>query len=175
MALPSRDKTFAFEDCRDVLDKLDREIDRYMDAYAADNIDAMKDIAFNASVTAWQLCDWVFCDMTPAQRNSLNIQKLQDLQKYALTYRPLYLCRQAATASKHWEISRYHDPNVAVVVTCAPDPRSTVQLPPGVSIQELPHWQIYFADGNTKLRANDVFDQALNFWTNYIYQNSIRA
>jgi hypothetical protein len=174
MALPSRDKTFAFENCRDVLDKLDREIDRYVIAYNADDIEAMKDVAFNASVTAWQLCDWVFSDMTPAQRDSLKIQTLHDLQSHALTCRALHLCRQAATASKHWEISRYPDPNVAVVVTCEPCPPSH-HLPAGVSIEVLPHWQIYFVDGSAKHAAKDVFDRALHFWTAYIYQGNIRA
>jgi hypothetical protein len=180
MALPSREKTFAFENCRDVLEKLHREVDQYAAAYNADDIEAMRDLAFNASVTAWQLCDWVFGDMTPAQRDSLKIQKLQDLQEYArANCRALYLCRQSATASKHWEISRYPDPDVAVVVTCLPYPNlpspQQVAFPPGVTLRAVPHWQIYFADGSIKLEAYDVFEEALGFWTSYIYQNKISA
>src|SRR5947209_4344327 len=100
MPLPGRDKTFAFESCRDVLDKLDREIDRYRKVNGKD-IEAMKDLAFNISVTAWHLCDWVYGDLTAAQRHTLKIEKLTDLQKIALENRELYLCRQAAIASKH--------------------------------------------------------------------------
>jgi hypothetical protein len=63
----------------------------------------LKDSAFNAAVTAWHLCDWVFNDMTPEQRAKLNFRNLADLQEHVReNCRALYLCRQAATASKHW-------------------------------------------------------------------------
>jgi hypothetical protein len=65
MALPSREQTFAFADFRELLEKLDREIDRYREVMGRDDmlepdalmklVDQLKDSAFNASVTAWQL------------------------------------------------------------------------------------------------------------------------
>lgn len=73
MALPSRDKTFAFSVCRDLLDKLKREVGRYKVAYAANDLELMKDLAFNISITGWQLCEWVFADMTAEQRSALKI------------------------------------------------------------------------------------------------------
>ena len=36
MALPSRDQTFAYESCRDLVEKLDREIDRYREVAGND-------------------------------------------------------------------------------------------------------------------------------------------
>src|ERR1700704_7000035 len=78
MALPGRDKTFAFESCRDMLNKLEREIDRYTRVDGKD-VDAMKDLAFNIAVTAWHLCDWAFMDLKPEQRDSLNIHSLGDM------------------------------------------------------------------------------------------------
>ena len=66
MALPSRDQTFAYENCRDLLEKLNREIDRYCAVAGNDEIleperllelvDQLKDSAFNASVTALGNC-----------------------------------------------------------------------------------------------------------------------
>ena len=53
MALPGRDKTFALENCRDLLNKLKREIERF--SAAGNNIETRKDFAFNAAVTAWAL------------------------------------------------------------------------------------------------------------------------
>ena len=120
MALPGRDKTFAFENCRDVLAKLEREISRFRMASNHDQIDDMKDIAFNASVTAWHLCDWVFHDLTPTQRESLQVHDLKEMQTQAHKCRPLYLCEQVANASKHWQVTRRHDPDVAIVVTATP-------------------------------------------------------
>ena len=75
MALPSRDQTFAYESCRDLVEKLDREIGRYREV-AGNNEDLdgeallnlvhqLTDAAFNASVTSWHLCDWVFNDRLP--------------------------------------------------------------------------------------------------------------
>jgi hypothetical protein len=85
MALPSREQTFAFADCRELLEKLDREINRHQEVAGRDElepgalvnlVDQLKDSAFNASVTAWHLCDWVFNDMTPEQRQKLGFAKL---------------------------------------------------------------------------------------------------
>jgi hypothetical protein len=131
MALAGRDKTFAFETCRDVLLKLERELDRYQAACRADKLEDMKDAAFNASVTAWQLCDWVFHDLTPAQRVALNVDTLGALQAVARKCRALHICRQVATASKHWRVTQYPDPDVAVIVT-ADASRPPVASDPGV-------------------------------------------
>jgi hypothetical protein len=48
--------------------KLRREGDRYRQAASNGWVDDMKDAAFNASVTAWQLVDWIYNDMTAEQR-----------------------------------------------------------------------------------------------------------
>src|SRR5713101_5536257 len=130
MPLPGREQTFAYESCRDLLDKLEREIDRYRTSVRDDaGVEELKDIAFNAAVTAWHLSDWVFNDLTPAQRRKLGFNKPSDLQKYAReNCRALYLCRYAATASKHWAVDSHRDPNVQVVVTADPI------------------WSIYFVD-----------------------------
>lgn len=36
MPLPSREQTFAFQDCREMLDKLHRELDRYREVAGHD-------------------------------------------------------------------------------------------------------------------------------------------
>jgi hypothetical protein len=54
MALPGRDKTFALENCRDLLRKLEREIERF--TAARDDVEGRIDHAFNIVVTAWHLC-----------------------------------------------------------------------------------------------------------------------
>jgi hypothetical protein len=142
MPLPSRDQTFAFADCRELLEKLDREIDRYREVAGRHEdepeilfnlVNQLKDSAFNAAVTSWHLCDWVFNDMTAGQRQKLNFSKLGDLQNYAReNCRPLHLCRQAATASKHWAVTNHPDPDVEVIVTAEPV------------------WTVYFVDGGQK-------------------------
>jgi hypothetical protein len=158
MPLPNRQQTF-YENCRDLLEKLDREIDRYRSIVGRDDhdlVEKLKDIAFNASVTAWQLGDWVFKDMTDEQRKSLGFNDIEVLRKHARTNcRALYLCRHAATASKHWEVTEFPDPNIQTIVTHENG------------------WRVIFVDDNRRSEADQVFAEALDFWTNFIYGNHI--
>ena len=153
MALPSREQTFAYESCRDLVDKLGREIDRYcevagnnedLDGEALLNlVDQLRDSAFNASVTAWQLCDWVFNDLTSEQRERLGFKALGRLQDHAKTQcRALYLCRYAATASKHWRVRDNPDPTVQIIVAHEDG------------------WVICFLDDDKKIPAEQVFEAA---------------
>jgi hypothetical protein len=106
MAFPGRPQTFALENCRDLLNKLKREIERF--SAAGNNIETRKDFAFNAAVTAWHLCDWVFEDMTEAHCDKFNIHSRKQMQDYARTQcRALHLCRQVATASKHYTVAKF--------------------------------------------------------------------
>ena len=54
MAFPGRPHTFALENCRNLLDKLKREIDRLKSA-APNDFDTHIDSAFNVAVTAWAI------------------------------------------------------------------------------------------------------------------------
>jgi hypothetical protein len=97
----------------------------------------------------------LFNDMTAGQRQKLNFSKLGDLQNYAReNCRPLHLCRQAATASKHWAVNNHH-PEVDVIVTAKPV------------------WTVYFVDGGQKYNAEDVFQSVLAFWTGFIQGHDI--
>jgi hypothetical protein len=166
MALPSRDQTFAYETCRDLVEKLDREIDRYcavagndegLDGEALLNlVHQLTDSAFNASVTAWHICDWVFNDLTLEQRNKLEYKKRGDLQRYVRKQcRALYICQYAANASKHWQVTDYPDPTVEVIVTGEAG------------------WTIYFVDKGKKIPAAQVFMAARDFWDHFIRENYI--
>lgn len=157
---------FAYENCRDLVEKLDREIDRYREVAGNDQmlepdallklVDQLKDSAFNASVTAWHLGDWVFNDLTVEQREILGFQKLSDLQTYAREHcRALYLCRYAATASKHWVVDKHADPTIQTIVTGETG------------------WTIYFVDSGKKIPADQVFIAARDFWTGFIRDNNI--
>ena len=66
---PPPPQTFGFESCVDLVWKLYWEIERLHHATPHNVID-MKCFAFNAAVTAWALTDWVFLEMTQAQRTA---------------------------------------------------------------------------------------------------------
>ena len=171
MALPGRDKTFALENCRGLLEKLDREIERFRAAHG--DVQARSDLAFNIVVTAWHLCDWVYEDLTPDQKPKLQINNLGDLQERARQCRALHLCRQAAVASKHWKVTNHPEPNVAVIVTANVIVDDTGASVPRIPLYTIPSWYLYFVDGPNILVAEEVFDLALEFWTHFIYQNRI--
>jgi hypothetical protein len=160
MPLRGRDHTFALANCRALLFKLEREIKRYRKTDASDSAAAaeMTDLAFNISVTAWHLCDWVFEDMNDNQRKQLGIRKLSHLQTWALGHRPLHLCRQLATGSKHWEVSQHPDPDVKAVVC-----------------HSGAEWRIYIKGGDKEFHAIEVFEAAYDCWANFIYTNRIAA
>ena len=79
--------------------------------------------AFNCAVTAWHMVDWVW-QSTDASGRAAILSRLglvpsapkkdfsafnRELMK---RYRPLHLCRQVATGSKHKIVENYPDPNV---------------------------------------------------------------
>jgi hypothetical protein len=171
MALPGRDKTFALGSCRDMLEKLCREIERFKKAETpSDRID----FAFNAVVTAWHLCDWVFNDMTTEQRRALAIDRIEDMTAHARSSRALHLCRQAATASKHWKVTQHRDDNAAVIVTATPIKNVQHKFVPTENyLSVVSGWHLYFIDGDITRAAEDVFEEALTFWTTFIYQNQV--
>src|SRR5262245_35822771 len=125
MAMPARAQTFALEDCRDLLRKLDREVRRFASCKVPDD---RIDHAFNAAVTAWHLCDWVFNDMNEEQRARI-LDKPHDIEamreKARTGCRAIYMCRYVATASKHWIVDRRPDHSVGVVTTAKPSHQST--------------------------------------------------
>jgi hypothetical protein len=171
MAFPGRPQTFALENCRDLLNKLQREIKRFRQA--GNEIEDRKDFAFNAAVTAWHLCDWVFEDMTEAHCDKFNIHSRKQMQDYARTQcRALHLCRQVATASKHYTVDDFPDPNVEIIMTANEIPEPEPEPTPS-KVHVASGCFVYFIDGDDKREAEDVFDDAVRFWTQFIYGNEI--
>jgi len=44
-----------------------------------------------------------------------------------------------------------------------------------ISVAADPHWQIIFVKGGQRHEALNVFEQARDFWTQYIYPNKIAS
>jgi hypothetical protein len=158
MTRPGELQTFSFESSVDLVWKLDWEIMRILHSTPRDIID-MKCFAFNAAVTAWQLTDWVFDDMTAKQKQSRGISNLTDLQILVTSEcRALHLCHWIATASKHRIVkNRRHDLTVKTAVRCAP-------LVNGQS----PKWELIIIDGNKENDASDIFEEARMYWYRFL-------
>jgi hypothetical protein len=154
---PGRLQTFSFESCVDLVWKLDWEITRLLHATPHDIID-MKCFAFNAAVTAWQLADWVFEDMTIEERTKRGISTLPELQKLARQEcHALHLCQRVAVASKHRVVRFHHDPAITTAVRAI-----------AVASGRFGKWELLIVDGETSYAAYDVFEEARQYWYKFI-------
>jgi hypothetical protein len=148
---------FSFEKSVDLVWKLDWEITRTLHASPRDIVD-MKCFAFNAAVTAWQLTDWVFEEMTADQKQSRGVSNLPALQRLVRSEcRALHLCHRIATASKHRIVTNHHDPAVATAVRSLP-----------VASGHFPNWELVIIDGNIERDACDVFEEARMYWHRFL-------
>jgi hypothetical protein len=150
-------QTFGFENCVDLHWKLYWEIARLHHATPHDVTD-MKCFAFNAAVTAWHLTDWVFEDMTPAQRSQYGTP-LKAFQNFVRRQcRPIHLCRQIATASKHRSVILHADQDVG----------AGIDVKPHVEGQFSASWNIYVTDGAVTYPALDVLEESRLYWYRFI-------
>lgn len=176
MPLPSVPQTFALEDCRDLLRKLEWEIEglKATPQHAADELVWR---AFNAAVTAWQISDWVWEELTPAQMAALNVVSKTGLQNKARDEcRAIHLCRQIATASKHREVGLFPDPKVETIVSAAPTlPGLRVSSTAEIFTTTATAWKIKIRDDGVEKDAVAVFEQAADYWCQLIYGHGVAA
>ncbi|MCM0018399.1 MAG: hypothetical protein NBV67_00230 [Tagaea sp.] len=170
MPLAARKQTFGLENCRDMLAKLEWEIERYREASPHDAA-SLTHIAFNAAVTAWQLADWVCADITPAQLARLGVADGNAFKRKVLREsRAVYLCRQVATASKHAFVSDHFDETVDSVVNATD---GDVEINDEAIFATPPVWALAIQDGEKIMPVMKVFEGALDYWTKLIFENGI--
>ncbi len=166
MALPGQKKTFALENCRDFLDKLEWEIDELKNTPSND----ARGLAYrssNAFVTAWHIADWVWKSMTKDHKESLRDEwNLKMLTKGEFMYglrqrnRELATCREIATAIKHVEL-RSPDETVNTSISATRDSLISTR------------WVLEVLDGEVRRPVLEVLEGALNIWTPFIYERKI--
>jgi hypothetical protein len=173
MAIPSREKTFGLESCRDMLAKLEWEITRFKDA-RPDDVETLIYVAFNAAVTAWQLCEWVWADLGSEQRTDLGLPTLRALQDKARSEsRAVHICRQIATASKHTQVTVAPDPNVETTTSATGvDAQADDEA---INLIFAATWVLKVRDHGQTILAIDLFERALSYWTTFIYTNRVAS
>ena len=94
------------------------EMEHKIDQVRDDEVGAYH--AFNAAVTAWHICDWVW-ETAPLELRARfqhdspepSAQGVRLLQALVCDQcRELYICRQLATGAKHFRVDRFNDPGV---------------------------------------------------------------
>jgi hypothetical protein len=169
MALPAAPHTFALENCRSLLDKLEWEIERLhheakqpdpgADEWGAlvSHVDALKYGAFNSAVTAWSLSDWVFEDRETGKGRKPTGKGLKAFQDECRSRSDaLRFCHLIANGSKHGGVDRKKKIDAEVW-------------------SDGNRWRITITYAGQKHDAVAVFHQALDFWTNLINSEQIAA
>ena len=170
MTLPARPQTFGLENAWDLYAKLEWEIEKLKAAPVDRDPQDLAYGAFNAAVTAWQLMDWVWKEIDLSKKKRLSLNNLGDLQRLCRNQcRALYLCRQIATASKHWEVRDYADPSVQAKMD-ADVRRFSAGDPVGTPLSTW-RWNLIIHDGAQTFNAIQVFDDAQYFWGQFMMKH----
>ncbi|WP_041809779.1 hypothetical protein [Rhodopseudomonas palustris] len=129
--------------------------------------------AFNCGVTSWHISDWAWealsksyrQELVRSQGNDLSVDSQKALYKFQELirekHRPLHICWQIATGSKHRNI-RNPDPLIRVEevwINQSVAGRMRAGQPLGWHTQEL-----FVYDGGEREPALDVFERAANCW-----------
>jgi hypothetical protein len=107
-------KRFGLNDPHDFLDKLEWEYESLMRAGYATQSRELSYHFMNFVVTAWHMTDWTYPHL-PASVQALfsSPAKFQEWVKHQ--DRVLAACRDIATASKHFTVSRTPDPHIETI------------------------------------------------------------
>jgi hypothetical protein len=127
--------------------------------------------AFNFSVTAWHLADWVWEDLGDerrayiAERFNREITRKSDLQRIlAGNCRELHICRQIANGSKHKKLSsKSIDPSVRVGIEWKQTARGAGELTAGAPLADF-SYDLFINDQGTSRPAVEVFKIVRNYW-----------
>ena len=186
------EKTFGQRSSRDMLGKLERELERLASSTKRDDI---VDHGINVALTAWHLTEWVWPDTahTRGLRDRLAAEAGvsaasfddREFKRYAIKACPeLRYCRIIATTAKHLECrgSYPDDPSFVTGVglgeiTWVNDRGEPITF---VNAKGEPiRWTsaasdlVIVDDDGTHRRAADVFDRVRNWWIRFIYSNRV--
>jgi hypothetical protein len=135
--------------------------------------------AFNFSVTAWHLADWVWEASTPQLREEL-LRRLgktctgrrgKDFQCFQTAIREkcrsIHICRQLATGSKHMTVREHPDPTVRAEM------RWNLEEPAADAVGACEQlvkyrYQLVIWDDDVPRPAVEIFEDALRGWKRFL-------
>jgi hypothetical protein len=168
--VPNR-KRLGLEHPRDLLAKLDWELDQYNNP--VQNIESLSSYrAFNCAVTAWSICDWVWNsggeEVRAAVRAASPNADAKGSEILAALLRSecreLAICQQLANGAKHFRRDRHNDPDVAS------------QRLPGVALyiskdgsdsRVVPNVGVFIQDGSITYSDIGLFSRARDYWQEF--------
>jgi hypothetical protein len=185
--LHTTDKVFALKCPEDVLKKLCWEISELKLSLAKYHHSPFVPAynAFNSTVTAWQLTDWVWKTTPPDQRNNVLEQfggtsvpcdsKKEKIEQKAQFHeilrcqcRALHLCQQFATGSKHMIITGHPDRDVEACASWDDEePARAGVMRAGDPLVKY-RCQLTVKDKHDTRPAPDVFIDAYKYWKDFL-------
>ena len=181
MVKEGNDKTFGIDNSGDLLRKLEWDIKSLQSASKSD-LTTLCYHAFNGVVTAWHMGDWVWAALTKEQKASLKhrhkIAQHSDFRYWIRqTNQELAICREIATASKHFSISQSPNEDITTVASSRTE---KVTDGDGMGIATgsggfvvAPVWVLKVDDGKTRREIVDVLEKAKAFWTQFMDEHKI--
>lgn len=177
MALPARRRTFAFENCHDMLEKLAWEIE-HLRALETGDIHEVALAAYwatNAACTAWHLSDWVYADMNDHHRAEIPLvegkrEGLENFQANLLQRADLRVCAAIALTVKHAllrEGSAKRFDGIEAEISEMP----AIVLADGRIIGK--GWHLIVKMGEDAIPVRQFLDNAFEFWTGFTYRHGI--
>lgn len=170
-------QTFDVRSCRDLRDKLERELERLRRATSHEDV---IDHGMNFVLTAWHLVDWTWAGMkhTPELRSRLACDEKKDFQRFMFERCPdLRYCQIVATASKHLQCN-HHPDNPDFDPLVAPGEIKWVNKQgeefwwTNNKSEKITFtsnaWDLWIVERNSRRRAAEVFEAVLRCWTQFI-------
>jgi hypothetical protein len=131
--------------------------------------------AFNCTVTAWHLADWVWKASSEDGRADilrlLGTTATGDDQKDFVQFqtaimkrsRALHICRQLATGSKHMTVTRHPDPNVRAQMRWEREGAQAGKMRAGDPLA-VHHYRLVVSDKGVECASIDVLADAFKDW-----------
>lgn len=135
--------------------------------------------AFNAAVTAWHICDWVWETASVELRERFKVDSPEPSAKdkrllTALVYaqcRELYICRQLATGAKHFRVDQFNDPGVSTSLEAA---MNVFESDASGKLHFFLTRALFVNDGDTKHAGLGLFNRALDYWESFFQRYGIQ-
>jgi hypothetical protein len=180
--------TFDLQGCRDMLDKLVRELQRM--GRATEDRASLGDHAVNFALTAWHLVDWVWAEIRKDYPLRLKLAKevgcapaAFDRDQFALwclrSCPDLEACQVIATATKHVRCDQEAAGEIVARVSSGANMTFLLgesRLGVGVMAPAPPPERCWVAKveiGDRVEYAAPTFERVVGFWTQFIYGNKV--
>lgn len=136
--------------------------------------------AFDASITAWQLTDWVWkfnsgTDFLPLSNDPI-FQKAKPLKKYQAwiveNSPDLKICEHIANSNKHFGVDRHFNQNLEVLVDWKVESVFSAGMPVGQPLVSR-SWRLVINDSGNSHEILSVLQRAFEFWARHINDPSL--